>query len=190
MRKCFLVLMVSVLVCGCESIRFAPGELQKQNAWLHNRTAAAAAEEARTEGTSQKLQSLAQLSELQSRAFVSYYGLPKEYPAGDTVEQILSQGNFQLADSANKESLDRPDIGAVAGNIFDLAIGLSALLGGVYGAKAAGFLKQAKAKSQALQEIIAGNELFKKQNADSVEAFKQAQSNQSAQTRQLVAELK
>jgi hypothetical protein len=71
-----------------------------------------------------------------------------------------------------------------------LGIGISALLGGVYGTRAVGFLKNAQAKSKALKEIIAGNELFKNQNESSVAAFKQAQQNQSSTTRQLVTEMK
>jgi hypothetical protein len=51
-------------------------------------------------------------------------------------------------------------------------------------------LKDARTKSQALREIIAGNELFKRQNAQSVQAFKEAQQTQSPATRQLVAEMK
>jgi len=64
------------------------------------------------------------------------------------------------------------------------------LLGGVYGTRAVRFLRETRTKSQALQEIIAGNELFKKQNGPSVNAFKVAHQNQSPQTRQIVAEIK
>ena len=64
------------------------------------------------------------------------------------------------------------------------------MLGGVYGTKAVRFLKDARGKSNALKEIIAGNELFKKQNQTQADAFKQAHQNQSPQTRQLVAEMK
>ena len=49
------------------------------------------------------------------------------------------------------------------------------------------FLRETKTKSRALQEIIAGNELFKKSNQAQVAAFKQAHGNQSPQTRQIVA---
>jgi len=34
-----LLVMVLVFMCGCESLRFAPGEVQKENAYLHHRTA-------------------------------------------------------------------------------------------------------------------------------------------------------
>ena len=130
------------------------------------------------------------LSELQSRAFVSFCGLPKEFPEAETAEDILVQSNWQLARSALAESAERPDTWQIADSAIELAIAVCALLGGVYGTRAVGFLKDARVKSAALKEIIAGNELFKKNNQSQVVAFKQAQQNQSPETRQIVAELK
>jgi hypothetical protein len=179
-----------LLLAGCDSLRFAPSEQQKQNAWLHNRTAIAAAETARAENSSEKLQSLSGLSELQSRAFTFYFGLPKEFPKAASAEEILAESNWQLANTAVQQSGDRPDAWQVADSAMELGIGICALLGGVYGTRAVGFLKDAKAKSKALQEVIAGNELFKKNNQPQVAAFKQAQQNQSPATRQIVAEMK
>jgi len=189
-KKLAVMSSLCFFMAGCNSVRFAPSEVQKQNAWLHNRTAAIAAETARTEKTSEKLQALTGLCELQSGSFLSYYGLPKELPQADTAEEILHQSNFQLARSALAESAARPDAWQLADSVFELAIGISALLGGVYGTRTVRFLKDARAKSRALKEIIAGNELFKKTNSDYVTAFKQAQQNQSPQTRQIVAEMK
>ena len=182
--------MAAILLTGCDSLRFAPTESQKQNAWLHNRTAAMTAEAARDEAVSDKLKAMAGLSELQSRAFVSYYGLPTEFPQAETAEDILAETNAQLARTALTESSQRPNGWEFADNALELAIGICALLGGAYGTKAVQFLKDAKTKSQALKEIIAGNEIFKKQNADSVAAFKQAHQVQSPATRQIVAEMK
>jgi hypothetical protein len=179
-----------LLAAGCDSLRFAPSEQQKQNAWLHNRTAVQTAETAKSEGTSEKLQSLAELSELQSGAFTSYFGMPKEFPAAETIEQILAEPSRQLTQTALSQSADRPDPWAVADSMLELGIGICALLGGVYGTKAVGTLKQARAKTKALQEIITGNELFKKQNPDHASAFKSAQQGQSTQTRQIVAVMK
>jgi hypothetical protein len=179
-----------ILLVGCDSLRFAPSEQQKQNAWLHNRTAIAAAETAKSEDTSEKLQALTGLSELQSQAFTSYFGLPKEFPKAASAEEILSQSNWQLASTAVQQSSDRPDAWQVADSAMELGIGICALLGGVYGTRAVGFLKDARTKSKALQEIIAGNELFKKNNQAQVAAFKQAQQNQSPETKQIVAQLK
>jgi hypothetical protein len=184
-----LALMCLVLV-GCDSLRFAPSQIQKQNAWLHNRTALVAAETARAEETSPKLQALTQLNEVQSRAFSAYCGLPQEFPQAETAEDILAESNWQLAGTALQHGTERPDAWQVADSMLELGIGLCALLGGVYGTRAVRFLRDARGKSQALQEIIAGNELFKKQNASAAPAFKQAQQNQSPQTRQFVAQMK
>ncbi len=184
-------LIVFALSCmGCESLRFAPSEQQKQNAWLHNRTSIIAAETAEDESASEKLQALTNLGELQSRAFVSYNGLPKEFPKAQTAEDILVQSNWQLARTALTESNERPDAWQVADSALELGIGICALFGGVYGTKAIKFLKDARTKSKALKEIIQGNELFKQQNESSVTTFKQAQQNQSPETRQIVAEMK
>ena len=191
MRKISSVIIgLCLLSAGCGSLRYAPGERQKQNAWLHNRTAIVTAEKARTEKSSEQLQALTQLNELQSRAFSSYCGLPKEFPPAQTAEDILAESNLQLAKGALADSAERPDAWQVADSAMELGIGICALLGGVYGTRAVKFLKEARTKSKALKEIIAGNELFKNANVKQIETFKQAHANQSPQTRQLVTQLK
>jgi hypothetical protein len=185
-----MLILAVVLSAGCESLRFAPSETQKQNAWLHNRTAMITAETARSEDASEKLQALTRLSESQSRAFTSYCGLPREFPQADTAEDILAESNWQLARTALSESADRPDTWQTADNMLELAIGICALLGGVYGTKAVRFLTTTKEKTQALREIIEGNELFKNQHNAYADAFKEAHKKQSPQTRQIVAGMK
>jgi len=188
------ILMILTLLCclsaGCDSLRFAPTEAQKQNAWLHNRTTTITADTARVENASEQLQALTQLSEIQSRAFSSHYGLPKEFPQAETAEDVLTESNWQLARTALQQGAERPDAWEVADSMLELGIGICALLGGVYGTRAVGFLRQARTKSKALQEIIASNELYKKHNESSASAFKQAHQNQSPQTRQIVAKMK
>ena len=192
-RITYALLTCAVLVIagsGCEGMRFAPNEKQKQNAWLHNRTALAAAQTAKVQAASGELQDLTELSELQSRAFTTYFGLPKELPAAQTTDDILGESSRQLAKDAIADSTARPDPWQTADAAMELGIGICALLGGVYGAKAAKFLKDAKARSKALREIITGNELFKKTNQTQVESFKQAHVSQSPQTRLIVTEMK
>lgn len=191
LRPRLLPLAVILLVTtGCDGLRFAPSEQQKQNAWLHNRTATVAAETARTEQSSQELQALTRLSELQSRSFSSYCGLPKEYPQTETAEQILAESSWRTANATLAQSAERPDPWQVADSALDVGIGVCALFGGVLGTRAVRFLRDARAKSQALREIIQGNELFKTRNADQVPAFKAAQQHQSSETRQLVTTMK
>jgi len=180
------IVLVCSFLAGCESLRFAPSEAQKQNAWLHNRTTTIALQQAKSEESSAKLRALCELSEKQSGAFVGFCGLPKEFPKADTAEGVLSEANYQLAEAATDESLERPDTWQVADSMLELAIGISALAGGVYGTKATRFLKNAKAKSKALKEVIEGNEFFKQTSVEQAEAFKNAHKNQSPQTRQIV----
>ncbi len=184
------IVTLALLCGGCDSLRFAPSEQQKQNAWLHNRTAMATAETARIEDASQKLQLLVDLCELQSRSFPAYFGLPEELPPAQTTEQILTDSNRRIADAALAQSTERPDPWDVTDSILELGIGICAVFGGVAGTKAVTFLKQARDKSKALQEIIAGNELFKKNNAQATVTFKDAHRDQSPKTRQLVTAMK
>ena len=191
MKKILITItLLSCMFAGCDSLRFAPSEQQKQNAWLHGRTTTIAADTAKDENASEQLQALTKLSEIQSQAFSSYFGLPKELPSSETAEDILAESNLQLARTATLQGADRPDPWQVADSMLELGIGICALVGGVYGTKAVGLLRQAKTKSKALKEIIEGNELFKKQNASSAPAFKQAHQNQSPQTRQIVTQMK
>jgi hypothetical protein len=191
MKKSLIIIaLLSCMFAGCDSLRFAPSEQQKQNAWLHSRTTMIAADTAKDENASEQLQALTKLSEIQSRAFSTYFGPPKEFPKSETFEDILAESNFQLANIAMQQGADRPDPWQLADSMLELGIGICALLGGVYGTKAVGFLRHARTKSNALKEIITGNELFKKQNASSALAFKQAHQNQSAKTRQIVTQMK
>jgi hypothetical protein len=139
--------LICFLFAGCDSLRFAPTEAQKQNAWLHNRTTTIAADTARLENASEKLQALTQLSEIQSRAFSSHYGLPKEFPQAETAEDVLIESNWQLARTALQQGAERPDAWEVADSMLELGIGICALLGGVYGTRAVGFLRQNFIKS-------------------------------------------
>lgn len=189
-KKIFAVVVFSLFLAGCDSLRFAPAEAQKKNAWLHLRSTQLAADKAKGENVSEQLQQLTALCALQSNAFASFYGMPKELPPAQTPEDVLAQSNWGLAKTALAESAERPDVWQLADSALELTIGIAALVGGVYGTKAARFLKQARARSKALREIVAGNELFKKQNTDSAGAFKQAHKEQSPATRQIVAQVK
>ncbi len=194
-KRCHTIISLAALVLislstGCGNLRLAPSEEQKQNAWLHNRTAEMAAETARAEESSQQLQALTKLSEVQSRAFTSHYGLPKQYPPAETPQEVLAESNWTLAETAVTQSVQRPDPWEVADSALEIGIGISALLGGVYGTRALRFLKEARTKAKALKEIVQGNEQFKTDNAKQTPAFKAAHANQSTETRQLVTAMK
>jgi hypothetical protein len=198
MRKTKMVLAMVLAFCGstllttsgCEGLRFGPSEAQKQNAWVHNRTAVFASQTAQNEQTSEKLQELTKLSEAQSEAFVEYYGLPEELPKANTADDVLSESNRQLASTALIQSKQRPNAWDIADSTMELGIAIAGLFGGAGMVRLAKFLQDAKAKSNALKEIVLANEIFKKINPDAAEAFKDAQRNQSQLTKQLVSEVK
>ncbi len=178
------------LASGCASLRFAPDEQQKQNAYLHQCTTQAAALQSKQEHSSAVLQKLTQTAAHQSAAIMAYYGLPKNIPSSDNIEQLLSPQNEVLTNNARKEAVKRPDPWGVADGVFQLGIALAGLAGGVMGHKAVKAIQLARQKSIALKEIIDGNELFKKQNIAVADNLKQAQQRQSKSTRTLVAALK
>jgi hypothetical protein len=192
MRRVLLIGLLALVtfLAGCESLRFGASQSQKKNAYLHNRAAQIAADTAKVEGSSNKLQALTGLCSVQSRAFCSDYGLPSEFPPAESVEDVLSQSSYAIAAGAISDSALRPDGWDTAEAVIDLGIGIAAIFGGVYGTKAFWFLSQAKVKSKALREIVTGNELFKRMNTESTSSFKDAHKTQSPQTRQVVTQMK
>ncbi|MBE0537444.1 MAG: hypothetical protein IH624_17410 [Phycisphaerae bacterium] len=190
--KVTILLCVGMLIAtaGCDALRFAPGEAQKANAYLHHRTAQLAAHRARDEAASTDLVQLTALGEMQSRAFMADYGLPKVLPAAETVQDVLADASRAVAANALAISSDRPDAWAVADGLFEAVIGIAGVLGGAYGIRAVQFLRRTRETSHALREVIQGNEVFKRAQTDAAAAFKQAHQNQSAATRLLVSQLK
>jgi len=186
----FLAIVILMFVCGCEQFRFAPSEVQKQNAWLHNKTVDMVDDKIQAEDLSDDLKALSNLSTVQSESFVSYFGMPQEVPYVDDAADILDDSNFEIAEKSLGESVQRPDFWNLAEGGLDLAIAVSALLGGAYGSKVVSYLQTAREKSQALKEIIQNNEVLKSQSSTIAEEFKKAQSGQSPETKQLVTQIK
>jgi len=186
----WLALVVVSILVGCDSIRFAPGQVQKRNAWLHNRTTQMAADTAKAQNSSENLCALTSLSAAQSGAFMADYGLPDKLPHVSTAEDILNQSSFALADEALYISSERPNVWEVADSAMDVGIGIAGLLGGVWGLRIAAFLKQTRRKSKALREIVDFNEIFKRQSPEFASAFKAAHKAQSPKTKTIVTEIK
>ncbi|HOK67823.1 MAG TPA: hypothetical protein PK054_09470 [Anaerohalosphaeraceae bacterium] len=190
MNKYSGLFILLVLLCGCEGFRRPATQAQKQNAWLHLRTAQLAAEQAVSEQTSALLQDLTALSCQQSCAFAADYGLPKEMGSVLTAQEILAAAGPAAVRAQADSSAAELKPWSMADGLLDLGLALAGLLGGAWGLKAAAFFRQAREKSDALKEIVRNNELFKTLYPDAAPSFKQAQSAQSPSTRRLVAELK
>lgn len=189
-QRQLVLIATTLLLGGCQSLRFAPTEAQKQNTYLHHRTTQAAAMKAQDENSSQTMRQLTTHAARQSEAILAYYGLPREIPPSETIEQILQPDNEQISRTARADALQRPDPWDVADNLLELGVAIAGVVGGVYGTRAIAALRLARHKSTALREIITGNELFKTSNTDHVTAFKQAHQRQSTTTRSIVATMK
>jgi len=189
-RMGVLTVLVMLAVSGCDGLRFAPSEAEKQNVYLHKRTVECAARQAERENSSADLQQLTQAAANQSEAIVAHYGLPAVLPKTDSIEALVGAENEQVTAAARADAVERPDPWEVADGMLELGIAVAGVVGGVYGSRAAAGLKLAQEKSRALREVIAGNELFKRQNPEAAGSFKEAQGGQSPSTRTLVAELK
>ena len=175
---------------GCDTLRFAPGEVQKQNAYLHHRTVQAASMRAQQETVSPVLQELTGQAQTQSEAILAYYGLPKTIPPLQTIEQILSPASRSVTENAHAAAIERPDPWDVADDMLELGIAVAGIVGGVCGTRVVSTLRTAREKSTALREVVRGNEVFKQANPESVNAFKKAQQGQSTTTSTLVASMK
>lgn len=185
----FAIFLLPIFIAGCQdSLRFAPSESQKQSAELTHTLAA----KINAEGTEPGSPASQRLKE-GTQAAVVYMGRPARPPSAEDFDTVAEQ--------ANQDAAERPDAWSVADNVFELAIGVSALLGGVYGTRAVRCLKQAREKSQALKEIIEGNELFKgkvqsaagtaKSAEEVLTDFKESQNtSQNVSTRRIIAETK
>ena len=182
--------VVSCLITGCDTLRFAPSEAQKQNAYLHQRTVQSAATQAQLNSDSEVVQKLTDEAVRQSDTIMAYYGLPHQLPPTQSIEAILSPANQALTQAAHADAIQRPDPWDVADHLLELGIAIAGIAGGVYGAKAVRTLQLARQKSIALREVVQGNQLFKKQHSESSETFKDAHQAQSVSTRSLVAALK
>lgn len=183
MKKECIIVMVVVMVFGCmgceEPLRFAPSEVIKEASELTHLLA----RKIESEGTEAHSPASKQLVK-GTQANLTYVGRPKVQPDPEQFDTITSQ--------AQSDAEQRPDAWQVADSAMDLGIGICALLGGVAGTKGVKALMDARAKSKALQEIVAGNELFKNKGDPNINgAFATAQNEaQSKETKQVVAQLK
>lgn len=189
MKRTIMLLTVVCLLGGCEAIRPAATEAQKANAWLHLRTTQLAADKATAEDTSPALQGLTALSHRQSQAFVMDYGVPREMPEQADAEAILAAAPA-VAAQATEDAAKRIDPWAAADGLLEAGIGIAGLLGGAWGLRAAQWIRTAREKTRALQEIVEGNELFKQANQKALDAFKDAHCRQSPATQRIVTELR
>lgn len=187
-----IILLVCLLcaLAGCDSMRFAPTEAQKQSAELTHALAAKinAAGTAPASPASQKLCE-------GTRASLAYTGRPSAPPDPEQFDTIAAQAN---TDAESRPTAD--DVFADVESGLSLAAELAILFGvggaGVGGKKLLDWVRLARQKNQAFAETVRGNELLKdylkiNNKAAELEAFKQfQQQSQLGKTPELVATMR
>lgn len=181
MIRVSILMGVGLMFCGCDALRLAPSEAIRQNCVLQQRTAAALVLRGQQEKVSPVMQGLAQRAVMQSEAVLAYTGFPQTMPDERESEAIAAV--------ALSEGAQRPDVWALTDSALELGLGLAGLIGGAYGVRVVRTIKQLRDKSQALKEIVSGNELLRQQHPEMKTFFKEAHQHQSVVTRAIVAEI-
>jgi len=174
-------------ISGCESLRFTPSEPQKQIA-LQTHMAARTVNEKGADPGSQAAEQLVDGTE----TALAYIGMPKSPDIED-----YATTSQQARDDAGKRPV-ADDVFQAAEQGLSLAAELAILFGvggaGFGGKKLLDWLKLAREKNKALQEIVQGNEYFKKKcsTPGELRTFKESQefAQLTPTTKRLVAELK
>ncbi len=175
---------VFMLFCGgCQgALRFAPTEVQKQSAELTHQVAA----KVDAEGTAPHSPASQQLVE-GTRAATSYIGRASIQPDPQQFDTTVS--------AANADAVKRPEVFTATEQGLSLAAELAILFGvggtGFGGKKLLDWLKLARKKNKALEEIVAGNELFQAHlksmgKTQEAEAFKEYQRSKQAGSTPLI----
>lgn len=129
--KYIVVFVVLFCIGGCGVLRFSPGQVQKQNAWLLHETTKAASVEAKKENAGEALQKLTELSVKQSESVVLDYGFPEVIPDSD-IDSLLSVETYRIADQALSKSNGEKDFSDI---IMNLLVVVLSLFGGAAGSQ-------------------------------------------------------
>lgn len=162
----YMLLMLAVALacmasfCGCDSLRWAPSEAEKQNAALHVQTSQALAARIEPNKTADTLDdALADLNAKQAGAITAHYGPPKE-PVPQVPWEDLP-ATAPVTDEAGQDAAQRPDVFDLTDFAIDNVEAIAIALG--LGGAAAGAIARAKATSKALRETVGGIQKYRDQ---------------------------
>lgn len=189
-RLTITLFILSILVLsGCGILRFAPDEVQKQNAYLLGQTISVANKTA-VEQDLPKLTRLTELASNQHKAVEQYIGLPDEPIIADTYEKITGEETEVIAGLAKENASVSSSMAGAVEPMLNLAIAICGIFGGAGAVKVAGVIAGVRDKYTALKEIVVANEIFKEKCPEAKDAFKDAQNMQSAKTQEIVRNIK
>lgn len=172
-------------LAGCDTLRFAPSESQKQLSY----DTYLAAQTVNAQGTEPKSEAAEKLV-TGTGTMLTYTGLPKD----PVITDYKTTSEQAQKDAAGRPTIE--DVSKAADGWLELGIGIAGLFSGGVALKAASWLQQLRDKAKALKEVVTANETLKQylESADYQDAlniFKKAQSGtQSPTTSQIVYELR
>ena len=184
------LMLYFLLFSGCEMLRKAPTEAQKQTAQL----GVNATEQIRY-GGAEPQSAVSVIAHESAKANQIYFGPPKEPPAPP--DTVIPQ--------AQADAAERPDPWDVADGFLGLGASVALVFGGAAGTKAAALFKTARQKSKALRQIIVAQEDYRNElktaaasdsdhaanAAEMLESLKSKNDRfQTASTMSIVAEVK
>ncbi len=178
-----MLIVVACLSFGCDNLRMAPTEPQKQIAYQAVVTARAV-ESAGTDAYSPAATQLVDATAVS----LAYTGVPAT-PTITDYPTTLAEADH---DAARRPTAD--EIWSEADGWIDFGIALAGIFGGGAGIAATQFLVKARQKSRALREVISGNEKLKEYlreigKTDELNAFYDFQNEkQSGKTEVIVAD--
>ncbi|AQQ09773.1 hypothetical protein L21SP3_01586 [Sedimentisphaera cyanobacteriorum] len=189
MKNCICIILLALFAGGCGAFRLAPGEVQKQNAHLLGRTIGLAEKQAEAEG-SERIKALAGLAAKQHSAVAEYMGKPKQPANAPNYDSLKKNMAGKIAEEAGLQA----SAGTAGYSLFDplvnIVIALFGIFGGAGAAKAAAAASVVRKKLKALEEIVKGNEVMKKNQPHTKIPFSEAQVGQSKSTKQIVRQVK
>ncbi len=181
----FIIMLIAVACLaffGCDNLRMAPTEPQKQIAYQAVVTARAVENEG-TDAYSPAAQQLVDATEVS----LAYTGVPATPTITDYPTTVAQAGQ----DAARRPTAD--EVWSAADGWIDFGIALLGIFGGTAGIAATQFLVKARQKSRALREIIVANEKLKNWyrkvgNTEDLDTFYDFQNaEQTGKTEEIVA---
>ncbi len=170
-RALYHVLLVIVLaiipflVSGCDSLRFAPTEAQKDSCFLHAATSSAVSDMVNAAVDRGALAAaagkLADNAQRQATVLQAYIGLPETLPDVSSIDALIDDNSTEQAqiDASKRPSVT--DIADAASGGVDVLVGIATALAGVGviggSGKVMALAKKAKQTSTALNEVVAAN---------------------------------
>ncbi|MCK4958949.1 MAG: hypothetical protein KAT00_06105 [Planctomycetes bacterium] len=150
-----LIIALTLVLClftGCDSLRRAPSEPLKQNAYL-----CADATQKILDGGTDAGSPLANIANMTAKNTQTYFGSPQGPIAPPEI----------TIPAAAVDAKKRPNPWDLADNAITLGIAVAGIFGGVGGIKAAAFLTAARRKSKALRQLVIAQQNFRNELANS-----------------------